>query len=477
LIIHYNKYLMNKLPIYLASTLLLGSAMQARADVVKLTTALSVGDNLQIALNADMQVELEWENGEKQTLTGKGVIENIPVKDATLTITSAGKMTTLYLSNNELTQLDLSNAPNLQTLIASDNRLESISLQSQTELVSLDLQNNQLSTINVNKSAQLKDINVAGNQVKTLTLASDARPETIVAADCELVYVPSAASLTELKTLWVDNNQIKTLNLSQSPALVSLHASQNALSKVTLTEVPMLKDLWVENNDLTTLDLSNGLGSIHTFAVGHNKLTEVAWDRTKRTLKYAYMDNNALFFNSMPTLSALEQYSLMPQEDYDLGTACYPLNEKVELKSLFSRNGWNNSVYSGSTYRLVDRNGQELVEGKDYTVATRDYTFLTEQVGVRFEIDLKTYPGMTFVTKRFNIGVPTGITDIASGKEGMEIQSEKGGLCIKATAPVTLRIYSTAGACIVHENVGAGIHRYALPAGVYVVNGEKAVVR
>lgn len=469
---------MHKLPVFLASALLLGSAVKAQADVVKLTTALPVGENLQIALNADMQVELEWGNGDKQTLTGKGVIESIPVKNAELTIsTTVGKLTDLYLSNNELTLLNLSEAPHLQNLMAANNRLEAVSLMNQTALVSLDLHNNLLHTLTVNKATELKNINVAGNEIGNITFATAARPEAIVAVDNQLANVPAAAVLSQAKTLWLNNNRLKALNLSQSVQLVSLFASHNSLATLTLPELPAMTDIWVDNNELKTIDLSKGLGCIYTLAVDHNKLTEVTWDKGRRTLKYAYMDNNALFSNSLPTVSALTHYSIVPQEDYDLGTNYYDLNQEVELSPLFSRNGWNAAIYSGNTYKLVDKDGKELVKDTDYKTSSRNYTFLTKREGVRFEVSGKAYPDVTFVTKRFNVGIETGVHDVVAGTNGLDIHAANGGLQVTAAVPTVLHIYNAAGACLVNETIGQGSHHYALPAGVYVVNGEKAIVR
>ena len=66
----------------------------------------------------------------------------------------------------------------------------------------------------------------------------------------------------------------------------------------------------------------------------------------------------------------------------------------------------------------------------------------------------------------------TGITDVYA------TFSVKGGDCIKVTAleAQEIAIYSVDGRLVRNVRVNAGTTRIALPAGVYVVNGEKVLV-
>ena len=56
--------------------------------------------------------------------------------------------------------------------------------------------------------------------------------------------------------------------------------------------------------------------------------------------------------------------------------------------------------------------------------------------------------------------------------------SVSGGDCIKVTAlePQEMEIYSVDGRLVRNVRVNAGTTRIAIPAGVYVVGGEKVVV-
>ena len=99
-------------------------SVQLCADEVKLTTGLAVGEKLTLALNADLAVSLNWDNGSVDSFVSDGSLQTIDVKDAGLTITTTqGKLTSLYVQGNQLTALELTDAPHLRELYAADNRL------------------------------------------------------------------------------------------------------------------------------------------------------------------------------------------------------------------------------------------------------------------------------------------------------------------------------------------------------------------
>lgn len=472
---------MHKLSTFLASALLTMGAGQLHADEVKMTTALTTSDKLALALNADVSVDLTWGNGEKQTLQSDGSLQSIDVKDANLTITTtSGKLTALFVQGNKLSALDVTAAPALKQLLAADNRLTELNVSKCAELVTLDVQGNQLTTLTATALTELKDVNVAGNQLKgsNLKLSTSARPEYLVASHNDgISSLPTAAALAQVKTLWVDGNALKSLAIGSSTNLRSLHASSNALTRVTLGNMPQIEDVWLENNQLTTLDLSKGSPKLALLAADHNQLTAITWDtECKRTCQNVYVNDNALFINSMPALKFGGHdvnVNYKPQQDYVLTTKAYNLNEQIDLSEYITRNGWGISNYP--EYTLTDKTGYELVKGTDFAESGKKFTFKNSFAGVVLAVKNNTGE-YEFKTAGFTVGEPAGI-DHVTAEGSLSFSADHGVLHISADKEARVSVYTAAGVCVMNETLAAGNHSKALPAGVYVVNGKKVLVK
>ena len=81
------------------------------------------------------------------------------------TITLTGKITELYCSENELTQLDVRDLAALQTLDCSKNQLKYLYVQGLSDLQTLDCSINQLTELNVQGCSALKKLNCIGNKL------------------------------------------------------------------------------------------------------------------------------------------------------------------------------------------------------------------------------------------------------------------------------------------------------------------------
>lgn len=468
---------MQKLPILIASALLMGGALQLHADEVTLTTALSTGQNLALALNPDITAQLAWGNGDTQTIESDGSLQSIPVKDASLTITvTDGDITRLYVQGNKLTALDVSGAPELVQLFCADNQLTAITLTKNKNLEVLDLQDNQISKLAATGVTTLKEIDVARNGLETLSLASSARPTMLVCAENNLKTLPSAAVLSGVQNLWVRSNNLASLPIGQATDLRSLSASSNQITTITLAKNPLLTDLWLEHNKLTTLDMSNGTPKLYSLCVDHNDLTSVVWDtNAKKTCRYAYLNNNALFINSMPSLvygGVKLNAAIMPQADYAIDRY-YDTGSTIDL-SLVSKNGWG--VSTVAKVSVVGEDGNALVDDQDYTETNKKFTFPNIQKKLHFEVTSSAYSDITFRTVTFGIGTTESISTVNTGTGKLAFRTSRGMLTVEPSAETAMRVYSAAGTCVVNEQISAGSHSWMLPSGVYVVNGHKVMV-
>lgn len=74
----------------------------------------------------------------------------------------------LYISQNQLTLIDLNNLPNLITLQCTDNPITTLDVSNLITLQNLNCSGNQLQTLNVNTLTNLQDLNCSGNQLTSL---------------------------------------------------------------------------------------------------------------------------------------------------------------------------------------------------------------------------------------------------------------------------------------------------------------------
>jgi len=470
---------MQKLPLIFASALFLFGARPLLADEVKLTTGLAQGETLNLALNADLTVKLAWSGVEGQTITSDGTLQSITVSSPTLTITSTtGSITSLYLQGNKISALDLTAAPSLTRLLAADNQLTEIDLSKCLQLETIDLQNNKLTALNASALPLLSEINLANNNVSgtSLKFNSSARPTSYVVPNNSMTSSPSATILRNARTIWVQGNQLKTLSLGQSSELHSLIASGNNVKTVTLRDMPRLNEIWLDNNKLTTLDLSKGSPKLYLLAADHNELTKITWDTScKGTCQKVYVNNNALFVNSMPSARYGGKdltINYEPQSDYEMDEETYELNIQLDWSSLLAKNGWG--ISSGVTYTLADNSGYTLVKGTDFTETNKKFTFLTAHAGVTLTATTTNY---TFRTAPFNIGMTEAISNAMTSQDAQPvIFATSGQLTVSMPASAPLKIYNTAGLQITDTKATQGTHTYNLPTGIYIVNGKKVIV-
>ncbi len=155
------------------------------------------------------------------------------------------------------------------------------------------------------------------------------------------------------------------------------------------------------------------------------------------------------------------------------------INDIVPAQALESHN-FMYEMLDMNTYRIVVYADDETVFGNsDNVIVSIDAnaTSVVEEDARAFEI-VNAYAvdnnneEVRFDDVKIAFSQTTGVTDV------YDTFSVKGGDCIKVTAleAQEIAIYSVDGRLVRKVRVNAGTTRIALPAGVYVVNGEKVMV-
>ena len=140
----------------------------------------------------------------------------------------------LNCSENQLTELDLSQNPKVNMISAGGNQLTKVDVSGLEELSYLKCPDNQLSELDVSKNACLVDLDVAGNQLKHLDLSQN----------------------PELEFLECGKNPLEGMDVSNNLFLFQFGCEQTQQTALDLTHNPMLYILNCTENSLSELDVS-----------------------------------------------------------------------------------------------------------------------------------------------------------------------------------------------------------------------------
>lgn len=123
------------------------------------------------------------------------------------------KLKNLFISNSEITTIDVSKF----------TTLESLSISSCKNFASID----------VTKNTNLKDLRLVGDKLKSLDVSKN----------------------TKLEILSINENEIETLDVTALTKLTGLYAMKNKLTEIDITKNTELTLLWINNNKFTLATL------------------------------------------------------------------------------------------------------------------------------------------------------------------------------------------------------------------------------
>ena len=459
--------------------LLMATNTSLLAGTVRMKTGKAVGETFSFAVNTGLPLTLTWGNGTSEEVTSTGQLQSVAIKDATLQIGCEQDITALYVADNGLTELNVSGiASTLRTLCCANNQLTALSLAGCTNLVALDCQGNQLTTLSV-PSVKMQDLNIADNQLSTHGLTTTSNLLSMVCANNKISTVSYLANMTKLTSLFCQGNQISTLSLNRNVNLKHLLAYGNKIRTLTFKStstgntdpgLTTLEDLWISDNQLSTIDISDQTALVGLVAA-NNGLGSITWfpysNSTARSrFKYLDISDNMLCFSSLPNVYSTLSGSytidgaVAPQKEYAL-LGNIQVNEPTsdDFKALIARSAWNTATRAEVK---LTAGGTELQKDVDYKYdnssptaeASYRLTFLTApHENVVLTLTSPNYPGLEIVSLPFNVlGDPSGIDTVESSAE------------LDGNA----RIYDLQGRLM---------DASSLKKGIYIVNGKKVIIR
>ena len=210
--------------------------------------------NNAININGDSEIQVS----EAQAFTGEIKVDGLNISDVT-GLEAFVNITQFNAENNSLTSIDLSQNTALKRLILRRNSLTALDLSANTALETILIEENSISAIDLTNHSSLKSFQCGDNNIATLSL-------------------PTTAN--DLRTLYLEKNQISTLDVSMYPDLRTLVVYNNNLTSVDISNNSRVVSLHVRGNNLTSLNVANGnnINFIYMVADNNANLTCIQHD-------------------------------------------------------------------------------------------------------------------------------------------------------------------------------------------------------
>ena len=213
----------------------------------------------------------------------------------------------LYLDGNQLSSVDVSHNTKLDWLFLSYNQLSSVDLSHNTELDLLNLSDNQLSSVDLSHNTKLTELSLGNNQLSSVDLSHNTAL-TFLYLDYNQLSSVDLSHNTELLTLYLDYNQLSSMDLSHNTELVSLYLDGNQLSSVDVSHNTALTYLEITDNPLSSMDLSHNT-KLDWLDLSNNQLSSL--DVSHNTaLEDLYLNGNQLSSMDLSHNTALEDLGL-----------------------------------------------------------------------------------------------------------------------------------------------------------------------
>lgn len=435
----------------------LALALPAAADRVDFET-LPQAESVSLTLDAGTDGLVRWADGTTEAVTFDGTLKTIRLKSSAFSIETTESIRYVVCPDNPLTSIDLTEAPYVRGLYAQNCRLT-------------DLKPGVATSLNV--------LHVSGNPGLGEKLASLLLPALsfLGAAECELSKLPDADVLPALEGLWAWGNKLTSAPVVGKTNCEQALLQDNRLS--TLAVSPALRTLCVSGNQLRRLDLK-ACNRLETLDAAHN-IVRILYTSPAcaSTLRYLYVNDNALDYADMPTLSDadgncyLTDMALDTQAELKIASTLKP-DAEVSLAAFVAANQWGKQLEAEVTW--TDKDGNALVPGKDYVdKGGYVYTFLKGFDGVKATATCADYPGMTLVTSEMQVNAPTAIAGVSGDNAAPGIAVDGCRLSVSADSPTQVTVSDAAGR-VLRSGVLRGTWTAHLPAGVYMVNGRKVIV-
>jgi Leucine-rich repeat (LRR) protein len=227
------------------------------------------------SVNTIIDLQLYQKNISDLTgISGFTALEILFVRDNQLTSLDVSQNTLLihlYCGINQLTSIDVSNNPNLLTLYCHFNQLTSLDLSPTTALKNLSCRSNQLTSLDLSNNPNILGVECSTNPITSVNLTNCTQLWRFYGSGMDLTTIDLSISVA-LGDFQVEGNQLTTLDVSNNTALTILNCGNNQLTSLDVSNNTILETLTFKDNNITSIDVST-LTVLESLRCHQNQLT------------------------------------------------------------------------------------------------------------------------------------------------------------------------------------------------------------
>ena len=206
----------------------------------------------------------------------------------------------LYVGNNPLGSLNLTQNTALILLNANNTSLSTIDLTQNTALQYLSIESNQLTAIDITQNTALITASFQSNQLATIDVSQNTVLETLnLVLNAQFFEVDVSAN-SSLRTLNMNFTQVQSIDVSDNPNLESLLCANCPLEAIDVSANPTLKILSVGGTQVPFVDLSNNPVFEDLFANNCFQLTGINIQNGNNT------NVTSFFASNVPNLTCVQ---------------------------------------------------------------------------------------------------------------------------------------------------------------------------
>lgn len=190
-------------------------------------------------------------------------------------------------TNNKLTSLDVSNNKRLQKINLASNNITSINLKGLTMLWYVDFDNNPIATFDFSENTALQEVRVRNTKIAYLGLGNRTQLKLVYCSNNPRLKQIYLLGCTNLEELNFTNCIVSNLNLTGCTNIQTLYSDNNKLASLNVSPITALRRLGIEGNPLESIDVSQnanltfisfGNGNLFdTVDLSNNAMLDTVW--------------------------------------------------------------------------------------------------------------------------------------------------------------------------------------------------------
>ena len=190
-----------------------------------------------------------------------------------LDVTQNIHLTILDCRNNDLSELDLSQNAELEYLQCKINDLDSLDLTNNPLLFRLDFSNNSLSEIDLTQNFALEYLTFIFNSIEEIDLSNNLELIRLVIGNNPISHIDITHN-SKLRFFEANFSDLEEIDVTQNDSLINFQSIGTSLSEIDFTQNLKLRVLRVYINEIDSIDLSQNV-ELREVNLVENNLSEL----------------------------------------------------------------------------------------------------------------------------------------------------------------------------------------------------------